>query len=100
VVRAGGLIRSSQEFTSESQSTVTSSDAAKLFQLICAYYQFDRIRFRSNTIEEALRTLLKRRSLGRIWITHDGAKAVGYITLTFNYDLEFGDFEGYNGIRL
>jgi len=69
-------------------------DAAELLQLIRAYYRFDRIRFRSNTIDSALRKLLRSSSLGRIWIMRDGAKAVGYIVLTFNYDLEFGGFEG------
>ena len=70
------------------------SDAVQLLQLIRAYYRFDRIPFRSNTIEPALRKLLRNRSLGRIWIMRDGPKAVGYIVLTFNYDLEFGGFEG------
>ncbi|MBV8361737.1 MAG: GNAT family N-acetyltransferase [Deltaproteobacteria bacterium] len=70
------------------------SDAAELLQLIRAYYRFDRIHFRSSTIEAALRKLLKSRSLGRVWIMRDGPKAVGYTVLTFNYDLEFGGLEG------
>jgi ribosomal protein S18 acetylase RimI-like enzyme len=70
------------------------SDAPDLLQLIRAYYRFDRIRFRLNSIAPALRKLLRNPSLGRIWIMCDGAKAVGYVVLTFNYDLEFGGFEG------
>jgi ribosomal protein S18 acetylase RimI-like enzyme len=70
------------------------SDAADLLQLIRAYYRFDRIRFRSNTIDPALRKLLRNPSLGRIWIMCDGANAIGYVVLTFNYDLEFGGLEG------
>ena len=69
------------------------SDASELLKLIRAYYRFDRIRFRPNTVEAALRKLLRSRSLGRIWIIHDGPKAVGYVMLTFNYDLEFGGLE-------
>jgi diamine N-acetyltransferase len=70
------------------------SDFSELLRLIRAYYRFDHLRFRSRTVSAALRKLLKSRSLGRIWIMRDRMKAVGYIMLTFNYDLEFGGFEG------
>src|SRR5262245_59891491 len=70
------------------------ADTAQLLGLIRTYYRFDHIRFRAGTIEPALRKLLRRRSLGRNWIMRDGAKPVGYFVLTFNYDLEFGGFEG------
>jgi hypothetical protein len=44
-------------------------------------------------VDAALRKLLRSRSLGRIWLMRDGAKAVGYVVLTFTY-LEFGGLEG------
>ncbi|HKV55282.1 MAG TPA: GNAT family N-acetyltransferase [Candidatus Binataceae bacterium] len=70
------------------------SDAAELMPLIRAYYRFDGIRFQSAAISAALATLLRRPSLGRVWIMRDRAMAVGYVVLTFNYDLEFGGLEG------
>jgi ribosomal protein S18 acetylase RimI-like enzyme len=38
--------------------------------------------------------MFKDRRLGCAWIFRDGTRAVGYVLLTFNFDLEFGGFEG------
>jgi GNAT superfamily N-acetyltransferase len=70
------------------------SDAPELLRPVRAYYRFDGIRFETKSIDVALRKLLRSRSLGRVWIMRDAVKAVGYIVLTFNYDLEFGGLEG------
>lgn len=70
------------------------SDISDLLQLIRAYYRFDGIRFHRSVVGAALKKLVRRRSLGRIWIMRDGSNAVGYAVLTFNYDVEFGGFEG------
>jgi GNAT superfamily N-acetyltransferase len=70
------------------------SDSPELLRLIRAYYRFDGIRFESKIVDAALRKRLRSRSLGRIWIMRDGAKPVGYVVLTFAYDLEFGGLEG------
>ncbi len=70
------------------------SDQADLLRLIRAYYRFDGIRFRPASIEKALQRLLHSRALGRVWLMLDGDKAIGYIVLTFNFDLEFGGLEG------
>ena len=70
------------------------SDTPELLRLIRAYYRFDGIRFQKSVIDAALRKLLRKRSLGRIWIMRDGVKSAGYVVLTFNYDLEFGGLEG------
>jgi ribosomal protein S18 acetylase RimI-like enzyme len=69
-------------------------DAADLMPLIRAYYRFDGIRFRASPIAQALTRMLKNRRLGCVWIFRDGIKAVGYVLLSFNFDLEFGGFEG------
>lgn len=73
----------------------TSADLPHLLRLARAYYRFDGIPFDSKVMAPALDKLVQDRSLGRVWIARDGAKAVGYVVLTFNYDLEFGGFEGY-----
>ncbi|MGH8012374.1 MAG: GNAT family N-acetyltransferase, partial [Candidatus Binataceae bacterium] len=70
------------------------SDMAQLLELIKAYYRFDHITFNAKSVREALRELLRDCSLGIVWIMRDAEKAVGYIVLTFNYDLEFGGLEG------
>ncbi len=69
-------------------------DAVELLRLIRAYYRFDKVRFRRMVIKSALVRLLGNRRLGSIWILRDESKAVGYVILTFNFDLEFGGFEG------
>jgi ribosomal protein S18 acetylase RimI-like enzyme len=70
------------------------SDARDLMRLIGDYYRYDHIRFVPGEIAPALDRLLRRPSLGRIWIMREGRAGIGYVILTFNYDLEFGGIEG------
>lgn len=70
------------------------SDAAELLRLIRAYYRFDRIRFHKRPAAQGLARLLKDRRMGRVWIFRDGTNAIGYVILSFNFDLEFGGYEG------
>ena len=70
------------------------SDQAELLRLIRAYYRFDQIRFDPRATPTALRTLLRKPSLGRVWVAENGARLVAYLVLTYNYDLEFGGNEG------
>ncbi|HLW69651.1 MAG TPA: GNAT family N-acetyltransferase [Candidatus Binataceae bacterium] len=70
------------------------ADLPSLIPLIRAYYRFDHIRFNPRTMKPALERLLCSPALGRVWIMLDGARAVGYVVLTFNYDLEFNGLEG------
>lgn len=70
------------------------ADSPDLLRLIRAYYRLDHIRFAPRTAAHALATLLRHPSLGRVWIMREGATAVGYVILTYNFDLEFGGIEG------
>src|SRR5713101_6407842 len=70
------------------------TDRADLLALIRAYYRFDHIRFNPRTIAPTLEQLLRRPSLGRVWIMREGAMSAGYVVLTYNFDLEFGGVEG------
>jgi ribosomal protein S18 acetylase RimI-like enzyme len=70
------------------------SDRRELLRLIREYYRFDHIRYEPKTIPNALRMLLRKPSLGRIWVAEDGTRMVAYLVLTYNYDLEFGGAEG------
>src|ERR1700730_3633061 len=69
-------------------------DAAELLRLIRAYYRFDKIPLNATPIGQALARLRKNRRHGAVSIMRDGIKAVGYVVLAFNFDLEFGGFEG------
>jgi GNAT superfamily N-acetyltransferase len=75
-------------------SKATLADHSNLLRLMRAYYRYDGLQFRPIAVATALTRLLKSRSLGRLWLMRDGSKAMGYAILTFNYDLEFGGFEG------
>jgi ribosomal protein S18 acetylase RimI-like enzyme len=65
-------------------------DVEKLLPFIEAYYQFDGIPFKAAETRGSLGALLSNPSLGRVWIVHAENQPVGYVILTFGYDLEFG----------
>jgi ribosomal protein S18 acetylase RimI-like enzyme len=65
-------------------------DLVRLMPLIEAYYKFEGIPFQSDRVQRALQQLLETPTLGRVWIISSQAKDVGYVILTFGYDLEFG----------
>jgi ribosomal protein S18 acetylase RimI-like enzyme len=74
--------------------TARSSDFSILIKLVEEYYQYDSLGFDAKRIGAALRRLLQDGSLGCAWIVEQGAEVAGYLLLTFNYDLEFGGYEG------
>jgi GNAT superfamily N-acetyltransferase len=69
---------------------VTGRDTATLLEFIRAYYRFDRIPFNPKTTASALSLLLKEPTLGRAWLILTRGHPVGYLVLTFGFDLEFG----------
>ncbi|MBV8173686.1 MAG: GNAT family N-acetyltransferase [Verrucomicrobia bacterium] len=70
------------------------SDFDRLLRLVAAYYKFDSIAFDERVTGRALRRLLSNKSFGRIWVIEWEGTLVGYMVLTFNYDLEYGGLEG------
>src|SRR6516164_3778977 len=68
----------------------TARDASILLKLVGAYYRFDRIPFDRKAIASGLSLLLNDQSLGRAWLILNRRRAVGYLVLTFGFDLEFG----------
>lgn len=68
----------------------TPRDTTRLLHLINAYYRFDQIPFDRKAIASGLSLLLNEPALGRVWLILKGGKAVGYLILTFGFDLEFG----------
>jgi GNAT superfamily N-acetyltransferase len=70
------------------------SDFDPLIQLVEEYYQYDSLDFDKKRIGAALRKLLHDGNLGCAWLVEHGTEVAGYVLLTFNYDLEFGGYEG------
>jgi diamine N-acetyltransferase len=70
-------------------------DHKALLRLIIAYYRFDKIPFKRESLSRGLDTLLRNLSQGQAWMleTHHN-KAIGYAILTYNFDLEYGGVEG------
>ena len=70
------------------------SDADSLIRLMREYYAFDGHGFDEQKARVALTTLLRDRSLGRVWLILDGGDpeagdAAGYVVLCFGYSLEW-----------
>lgn len=68
----------------------TSDGLHRVLPLVRAYYEFDGIAFQRERVQAALETLLRDSSLGLVWIVRSQANDVGYVILTFGFDLEFG----------
>jgi GNAT superfamily N-acetyltransferase len=66
------------------------ADLERVLGFIRRYYEFDGIRFTTRAIKKGLEVLLRDRSIGRVWFIRLGRKDVGYVVLTFGFDLEFG----------
>ena len=68
----------------------TLRDTPRLLHLIKTYYRFDQIPFDRKVITTGLSLLLNEPALGRAWLIVKRGKALGYLILTFGFDLEFG----------
>jgi ribosomal protein S18 acetylase RimI-like enzyme len=68
------------------------SDRDILLSLIRQYYAFDHIEADTDALRPSLETLISDPTLGRIWLIQadNHNQPVGYVILTFGYDLEFG----------
>ena len=69
-------------------------DHKTLLKLIIAYYHFDKIPFKRESLSRGLDTLLRNLSQGQAWLLEMHHKAIGYAILTYNFDLEYGGVEG------
>ena len=71
------------------------ADTEILLGLIRTYYSHDDIPFNEATIRAGLDQLLLDQSLGRVWLIEHEGQDVGYVILTFAFDLEFGGREAF-----
>jgi len=68
----------------------THADLETLVQFMREYYEFDHLPFAEHVARSALEKFVGDESLGRLWLIHYGAEAVGYLVLTLGYSLEYG----------
>jgi ribosomal protein S18 acetylase RimI-like enzyme len=65
-------------------------DRNTLLGFVRDYYRYDHIQFNRKMIASGLAILLRNQSLGRAWLILNGRRTIGYLILTFGFDLEFG----------
>ncbi len=65
------------------------ADGDTLIAMMREFYAIDAYPFDEGAARRALEGLLRDPALGRVWLIHDGAEAIGYVVLTFGYSLEF-----------
>ena len=65
------------------------TDIDTLIPMMREFYAIDAYPFDEGAARTALEGLLRDPALGRVWLIHDGAEAIGYVVLTFGYSLEF-----------
>lgn len=68
---------------------VTETGINPLVEMIRKYYEFDRIPFDEARIRVGLAGFLKDESVGRAWWILRERQPIGYVILTFGFDLEF-----------
>ena len=65
-------------------------DLLLLMRFVREYYTFDQIPFHEEELRQGLMLLLKEQRLGGAWLIQSQKRPVGYILVTFGFDLEFG----------
>jgi ribosomal protein S18 acetylase RimI-like enzyme len=70
------------------------ADLETVLAFVKKYYEFDGIRFNAPELGRSLELLLRDPSFGRVWLIRVARKEVGYVILTFSYDIEFGGRQG------
>ena len=65
------------------------SNIKTIVDFMVEYYAYDHIPFNREAAYLSIEWLVNDYSLGRAWVIHYGADAVGYCVLTMGYSLEF-----------
>ncbi|MCG8433396.1 MAG: GNAT family N-acetyltransferase [Gammaproteobacteria bacterium] len=68
----------------------TTGDVSELIILMRQLYEFEKLPFNHERARSALRKLIDTPEFGRIWIIEEQGQAIGYLSLTFGFALEFG----------
>jgi ribosomal protein S18 acetylase RimI-like enzyme len=80
----------SQETNNARLKRANVKDVSLLMRFIRNYYTFDQIPFGEEEIRQGLTALLSSARLGMAWLILRHKRPVGYIVVTFGFDLEFG----------
>ena len=67
----------------------TPADLDVLLPLVRELWKHEHLEWHEQRTPEALLRLLGDANLGRVWISEDAGRAVGYLVLCFGYSLEF-----------
>ena len=67
----------------------TESDCEILVDLVGEFHAVEGLPQDKGELRRVLQDFLRNQSLGRAWLICSGAKAVGYVVLTFGFSLEF-----------
>ncbi len=65
------------------------ADLSALIPLVRELWKHERMEFHETRTPDALARLLGDESLGRVWISEDAGRAIGYLALCFGYSLEY-----------
>lgn len=66
------------------------SDLDQVLTYVRAYHEFEGIAHSAVNAASAVRPLLGRNTLGRVWLICHGSQSIGHIAICFGYSLEFG----------
>jgi ribosomal protein S18 acetylase RimI-like enzyme len=86
----GRMNRTRQSLNDPAFQQAGPNDLKRVLAFVKLYYEFDGIAFRAGQVRAALEILLRDPTLGRVWIIHSLQRDVGYLTVTFGFDLELG----------
>jgi GNAT superfamily N-acetyltransferase len=65
------------------------SDVDTILDFMRLLYAQDGLAFDESKARETLAGILRDRSLGRVWMIHEGGQPIGYMILTLGYSLEY-----------
>ncbi len=64
-------------------------DLARLLPLVRELWKHEHMAWDETRTPAALARLIADRELGRVWVSEDAGRAIGYLALCFGYSLEF-----------
>jgi len=84
------FVRTNFDLKNVSIEAAVPRNSRTLLKFMKAYYRFEGISFDRREVASGLSLLLKDPAIGGAWLILNRGKPVGYLILTFGFDLEFG----------
>jgi ribosomal protein S18 acetylase RimI-like enzyme len=73
----------------------TANDVGAILQMMRSYYREDRYPFVESEARAAALALINEPHLGRLWVTCDGERVVGYVAATLGFSFEYRGREAF-----